>query len=167
MTKRKKIIIIVISILAALGLIAGVVLLVINLNKSNDPLFKMSNTDYLTYFGEWEAVEDERIVWTFNDDGSGKLTTNGGIDEYEFAWEVNGSELKIVTQWFYPIEDDFSLTTNRDEETFTIVDTAEDKITTFQPKVYITDTDGAGAEVDGSDDSGDSDNSAGAETAEE
>lgn len=47
------------------------------------------------------------VAWDFDEIGKGKLTTNGGLDEYDFIWAIEGNKLKIETDWFYPLENEY------------------------------------------------------------
>ena len=47
------------------------------------------------------------VVWDVDEIGKGKLTTNGGLDEYDFIWAIEGNKLKIETDWFYPLENEY------------------------------------------------------------
>lgn len=47
------------------------------------------------------------VVWDFDEIGKGKLTTNGGLDEYDFIWAIEDNKLKIETNWLYLLENEY------------------------------------------------------------
>lgn len=47
------------------------------------------------------------VAWDFDEIGKGKLTTNGGLDEYDFIWAIEDNKLKIETNWLYLLENEY------------------------------------------------------------
>ena len=127
---KKKITIIIISILAAIAVILGAIFLIPKLFPGN-PYASMSDSEFLSAIGKWNKKDVSSLVWTFNDDGTGTITTNGDIDTYDMSWQIEGDKLTITTKYLYDMTDEFTLSTDREEKTFTVV--APDKTTTFVP----------------------------------
>ena len=127
---KKKITIIIISILAAIALVLGAIFLIPKLFPGN-PYASMSDSEFLSAIGKWNKKDVPSLVWTFNDDGTGTITTNGDIDTYDMSWQIEGDRLTIKTKYLYEMTDEFTISTNREEKTFTVV--APDKTTTFVP----------------------------------
>ena len=52
-------------------------------------------------------VDVALVVWSFDEIGKGKLTTNGGLNEYGFIWAIEDNKLKIETNWLYLLENEY------------------------------------------------------------
>ena len=70
--------------------------------------------DYVTNCGgdnleetNCKDVDVALVVWSFDEIGKGKLTTNGGLDEYDFIWAIEDNKLKIETNWLYLLENEY------------------------------------------------------------
>ena len=59
------------------------------------------------------------------------MTTNDALDFYDFTWTLENGTLKIATDWLYTLEDEFSFTLNREEESFTVVAKEDEKESVF------------------------------------
>ena len=127
---KKKIIIIIISILAAAAVVLGGIFLIPKLFPGN-PYASMTDGEFLSAIGKWNKQGVPSLVWAFKNDGTGTITTNGDIDTYDMSWQIEGDKLTIKTKYLYDMTDEFTLSTDREEKTFTVV--APDKTTTFVP----------------------------------
>lgn len=99
-----------------------VVLLVITLmgcgKKTND-YSKLSDKEFLYTIGEWEKEGSPKNVWVFNEDGTGKITTDG--EEYfDWSWNVQNGHIVTITKWLYDITDEFPITFDKENVSFTI-----------------------------------------------
>lgn len=56
---------------------------------------------------EMNCLDVALVVWDFDEIGKGKLTTNGGLDEYDFIWAIEDNKLKIETNWLYLLENEY------------------------------------------------------------
>lgn len=83
---------------------------------------KIADGEYLVEIGTWRLNEssdecdtpsDEScestgdVVWNFTEIGKGKLTTNNHLNDYDFIWAIEDNKLKIETDWFYPLENEY------------------------------------------------------------
>ncbi len=126
--KLKRIIIISISVF--LFLILGGTGLYFYLHREN-PVAPLSDAEFLVSVGTWEKSGAAKVKWIFKEDGKGSLTTNDALDFYDFTWTLENGTLKIATDWLYTLEDEFSFTLNREEESFTVVAKEDEKESVF------------------------------------
>lgn len=126
--KLKKIIIISVSIF--LFLILGGTGLYFYLNREK-PSTPLSDADFLVSVGTWEKSGASKVKWIFKENGKGSLTTNDALNFYDFTWTLDNGTLKISTDWLYTLEDEFSFTLNREENSFTVVAKEDEKESVF------------------------------------
>ena len=79
------------------------------------------DADYVTNCGgdnleetNCKDVDVALVAWDFDEIGKGKLTTNGGLDEYDFIWAIEDNKLKIETDWLYPLENEYEYELNQE-----------------------------------------------------
>ncbi len=132
---KKKLILIIVGIF--LLLVAIVVGLYFFLTQEKEP--EKTDAELLVSVGTWEKEGSEKVKWIFKDGGKGTLTTNE-TNFYDFTWTLSdeaNSEgekvLKIDTNWFYTMKDEFSFVYNREENTFHVVSSEDGKESTFIP----------------------------------
>ena len=117
-------------------LVAGVVLLVINLVAKP----AVRDADYLVSVGKWELEDDSNcasenenteeatancidgsgVIWEFTEIGKGKLTTNNHKNDYNFIWSLDKDELKIETAWLYTLENSYTYKLDQDKQILTL-----------------------------------------------
>lgn len=127
--KAKKLALIISGSVLGLGLI-GAALWYFVFRKVEPPL---SDAEFLVSVGTWEKSGASKVKWIFKEDGKGTLTTNNMINDYEFTWELENDTLKISTAWLYSLEDEFSFSLNREENSFTVVSKEDEKESVFVP----------------------------------
>ena len=121
--------IIIISVAVFLVLILGGTGLYFYLHR--DTSAPLSDADFLVSVGTWEKSGASKVKWIFKEDGKGSLTTNDALNFYDFTWTLENGTLKIVTDWLYILEDEFSFTLNREEESFTVIAKEDEKESVF------------------------------------
>lgn len=109
---------IIVSVVGFLMLIAGIVFLVINLNRG--PL--VSDGEFLVSGGKWVLDGEEGVVWTFSEIGKGTLTTNGHENDYDFIWAIKDGRILIETDWLYKLENEYEYTLDRNEKVLVLKD---------------------------------------------
>ncbi|MBR3232952.1 hypothetical protein IKF74_01570 [Candidatus Saccharibacteria bacterium] len=123
---------------AVLVAAAIVVVLILFVFKKTEPVIVKTDRDILTAHA-WEKDGAPTVIWTFRDDGSGEITTNKS-NYYNMNWSLEQGEgesatqtLKITTNWLYDIEDTFTFSLDRDEDTFTVKNLADNIESVFLP----------------------------------
>ena len=127
--KKKKLITTSVSIIAFIAVAVGAYFITKSLNNSS----ALSVVDFLVSGHEWEKVGEESVVWTFENENTCKVTTNS-TETFDCTWELNGETLKIKTKWLRDLEDEFTLSVNEAEKSFTIVSKVDEKESTFVQK---------------------------------
>ena len=113
---KKKRIGIILLIIGALALIAGVVFALVNIFSEPG----LRDAEYLVEIGKWEREDAPNVIWNFTEVGKGTLTTNNYTNEYEFIWAIEGNELKIETDWLYKLDDTYEYILDQNEPTLTL-----------------------------------------------
>lgn len=106
----------VVLIVGVVALIAGLIVLIVKLN-SQPP---MADVDFLTSAGEWQREDQPMVIWDFTGVGTGKLTTDGHLNNYDFIWSLDDGKLKIETSWLYDLNDEFNYTLDQGAKTLVI-----------------------------------------------
>ena len=127
----KKKISIVIFVLGLLMLAAGATMLALKMTKTPP----VSDGEYLTQFDEWvlidcESEEEEcwRVIWEFTEIGKGVLTTNNGVNKYNFVWAIDGDKLTVMTDWLYELHNEYTYKIDRENKSLTLIDDTGEKI---------------------------------------
>ncbi|MDO4612271.1 MAG: DUF5640 domain-containing protein [Candidatus Saccharibacteria bacterium] len=120
MDKKKKISLVVFGV-GVLSLIAGVVVMLVNFLSAPET----RDADFLVEAGSFTREDAPSVVWNFRETGKGNLTTDGGTNNYEFIWAVEGDKLKIETDWLYDLNDEFKFKIDREAKTLTLSDEDE------------------------------------------
>ena len=102
-TDKKLTFSIVALVVGIITLIAGVVILVLTLNRMPDT----QDAETLVATGSWQREDEPGVIWNFTEIGKGSLTTNAHTNDYNFIWAIEGDELKIETEWLYTLNDEF------------------------------------------------------------
>ena len=118
MKDKKRIAAISALVVGVIASVAGVVFLIISLNKDNGA----TDGDFLVEVGSWSMKGEPGVVWNFTEIGKGKLTTNNHLNDYDFIWALEDDRLKIETNWLYDLEDEYEYTIDRGAKTLTITD---------------------------------------------
>ena len=121
MKKRVSLIIFIVGLVTLLG---GGGFLLYKILKQPD----IRDAEFLVEVGEWAREDDDRVVWTFTEVGKGTLTVNNHANDYDFIWATEGDTLKIETDWFYNLEDEYTYSIDRSTKTLTLT-AGEDSIT--------------------------------------
>lgn len=101
--KKKKIIAISVLVAGLIVLVVGVVFLVLNLISAS----RAADGDYLVAAENWTLEGEDGVVWDFTEIGKGTLTTNHHLNDYDFIWAIEDGKLKIETDWFYNLENEY------------------------------------------------------------
>lgn len=130
--KAKLAIIISTIVLAIAGIVAALVLFVF---KHEEPEVVLSDRDILVSHA-WEKEDAPTVIWTFRTDGTGEITTNKS-NYYNMTWELSQGEetntLSITTEWLYKLEDTFTFSLDRENNSFAIKNLADETESTFVP----------------------------------
>ena len=109
---------IIVFIIGTITLLLGVTYLLVKSLSSQ----KIADGEYLVEIGTWRLSESSDecdspsgescestgdVVWNFTAIGKGKLTTNNHLNDYDFIWAIEDNKLKIETDWFYPLENEY------------------------------------------------------------
>lgn len=124
---------IVVFVIGATTLVAGVAFLLFNLFKAPD----IRDAEYLVQISTWQREDEPTVVWNFTEIGKGKLTTNFYLDEYDFIWAMDGEQLKIETDWLYTLDDEYTYKLDQSAKTLTLAN--GEKTYTFVPAEALTD----------------------------
>ena len=127
--KRKKLALIISGAVLTLGLIGGALYYFVF--REVPP--ELSDAEFLVSVGTWEKSGSPKVKWIFKENGVGTLTTNNMINDYEFTWTLEDGVLKISTAWLYSLEDEFTFSLNREENSFTVVSKEDEKESIFVP----------------------------------
>lgn len=127
---KKKLAIIILAIFGALAIGFGV-FLIISAIQGENPYSKMAEAEVLIDVKKWQKEDEPTVIWEFGE-GIGKITTNA--DEYfDMEWGMKDGILSIKTKWLTDLRDDFEITVDKDEPSFTIVSKSDDKESKFIP----------------------------------
>ena len=132
---KKKIIIIILSIVLGLSLLGGALYYFV-FRDTTPPL---SDAEFLIKIGTWEESDASKVKWIFKENGQGTLTTNDMQNYYDFTWNLEEDVLKITTSWLYELNDEFSFSLNREENTFTVISKEDEKESIFIPTTADSD----------------------------
>lgn len=111
--KKWALVVLVVGILALVG--GGIFALVKLVGQP-----KKADADYLISAGEWQREDQPMVIWDFVEVGSGKLTTDGHLNNYDFIWSLENGKLKIETSWLYDLNDEFDYTLDQGAKTLLI-----------------------------------------------
>lgn len=114
--------------LGMIALAAGVAVLVVRLTGQSP----VADTEYLVTAGEWVRDDQPTVVWAFENEGKGTLTTDGGQNHYNFAWALNSGKMSIKTSWLYDLNDEFQYEIDKNAGTLTISDDEKNIKITFR-----------------------------------
>lgn len=136
LSKDKKISpIVIVAIIIGVLAIAGVCLYFF-LFKKTEPEVVLTDLQYIVKTGSWEKQDSPTVIWTFREDGTGELTTNKS-NYYGTTWELTegeeGQTLIITTDWLYELKDSFTFTLDREANSFTVKNLADDTESIFVP----------------------------------
>lgn len=102
--------------LGLLALAGGLVFLILNFTKTP----RLRDAEYLVEVGAWEREDAPSVVWQFTGIGSGQLTTNAHLNDYDFIWALDGNTIKTETSWLYTLNDEYVYELDQDAKTFTL-----------------------------------------------
>lgn len=103
----------------------------------------VSEVDYTGYTDEeflaavniWQNKDVPGIIWTFNDDSTGRLTTDNERNVYDLTWSLSDDILRFeIADWPY-IDDvqTFTITTDKETPSFGSHNNATDSEAVFVP----------------------------------
>lgn len=101
--KKKLIISLTVFVTGIITLIVGVVFLILDLTKGE----LLEDGEYLVSVDSWVREDEPSVVWKFTEIGKGELTTNGGLNTYDFIWAIDDDKIKIETDWLYTLNDEY------------------------------------------------------------
>jgi hypothetical protein len=105
-----------IFVIGMLSLVAGIVLMLVNLLAKP----AVRDADFIVSVGTWEREDAPGVIWDFTEIGKGKLTTNNHKNDYDFIWSLDAKTLKIETSWLYEINNEYNYTLNQDDKILTL-----------------------------------------------
>lgn len=91
-----------------------------------------NDAEFLVEVGEWQREGEPSVVWDFTEIGKGTLSTNGGENEYDFAWAFEDGKLKIDTDWLYTLNDEYEFSLDQEARSFELK--SEDETIKFVEK---------------------------------
>lgn len=101
--KKKLIISLTVFVTGIITLIVGVVFLILDLTKGE----LLEDGEYLVSVDSWVREDEPSVVWKFTEIGKGELTTNDGLNTYDFIWAIDDDKIKIETDWLYTLNDEY------------------------------------------------------------
>lgn len=119
---------IVVFVLGMIALAVGVAMLIVKLVNQNP----VADTEYLVTASEWVREDQPSVVWDFDNEGKGKLTTDGGQNHYDFTWALSGDKMSIKTKWLYDLNDEFQYKIDKNAGTLTIINNDKNVEITFK-----------------------------------
>lgn len=128
---KKKLIVIFSAIFAFLAVTFGA-FFITRLIMEKESAEKISDADFLVSKHVWKKVGTENVIWTFESDGSCKISTNG-TETFDCDWNFSDEKLHIKTAWLYELDDTFEFSLDKDAGTFKVVGSADGKESTFAP----------------------------------
>ncbi|MBR5389290.1 hypothetical protein IK146_01900 [Candidatus Saccharibacteria bacterium] len=134
LSKKAKLAIIISAAVVVLLGIAAVLFFVVF--KKEEPEIVLTDRDILTSIS-WEKQGAPTVIWTFRADGTGEITTNKS-NYYNTTWSLNDEEgidttLDITTSWLYELKDSFTFKLDREANTFTVKNLADETESIFVP----------------------------------
>lgn len=133
LSKKARLVIIISSIVGGLAVVG--VLLYFLVFRKVEPVVVLTERDILTSHA-WEKKDAPTVIWTFHADGTGELTTNKS-NYYDTIWQLSQENdtqtLSITTNWLYKLEDSFTFILDRDTDTFTVKNLADETESVFVP----------------------------------
>lgn len=97
----------------------------------------VSDGDYLIKANRWvltdcsaEGTECDKVVWRFTQIGKGTLTTNGGQNNYDFSWAIDGDKLTVATDWLYELRNEYTYVLDRENNSLTLTDEKGERVLT-------------------------------------
>ncbi len=132
----KKPLAIFIAIILFLGVGVGAFFVTKILDEKNT-LSSTPDADFLVSGGRWiKSDTDGKVVWQFSSDGTCKITTNN--DEYfDCAWYLDGETLGIKTSWLIDLEDEFKISFDKGNNSFTVTSNSDKEVSKFLKDVNI------------------------------
>lgn len=128
--KKKKIIVIICSVLAFAAIVAGAFFITKSINEKAN----ISTAEFLASGHEWKKSGEETVVWTFESNGTCKVTTNS-TETFDCKWEIEDKNLKIETDWLTTLKDEFEISINTSDNSFTAISKSDGKESTFVKKL--------------------------------
>lgn len=126
---QKRILLILCGIFGFVAVACGVFFLTRFLD-SLDPMKHFSDADRLTSVDSWVSTESDSLVWSFNRDGTCRVTTNG-TEFFDCLWSLSDSVLTLRTSWLIDLDDTFTLDISPDASVFTIKNNSTLRLTEF------------------------------------
>ncbi len=112
----KQVISIVIFVIGLMVLIGGAVFLLLNVFRP--PATR--DADFLVEVGSWQLENEPSVIWTFDEIGKGKLTTNANKNTYDFIWSLDDKVLKIETKWLYTLNNEYNYELDQNNKTLSL-----------------------------------------------
>lgn len=131
LSKLRKISIAVLTV-GVIALVAGIGCLVYNILRAPNA----SDAEYLVEVDAWQREDEPSVVWKFTEIGKGTLTTNGGVNVYDFTWAFDDGKLKIDTDWLYTLNDEYEFSIDQNDQKLTLK--TEDQTLTFVPAPKVS-----------------------------
>lgn len=124
----------VIALVSLVVLLAGAAAFYFLYWRHREPVVVLTDAEYLAQHS-WEKSDAPTVIWTFRTDGSGELTTNKS-NYYNFTWTLEPGDpdtLAISTAWLLSLDDSFDFSLDREADSFTVKNRADDLESTFVP----------------------------------
>ena len=108
--------------------VLGFIITLTGCSEKKEDYTKLTDEEFLYTIGQWEKEGSPKNIWVFNEDGTGKITTDG--EEYfDWSWMIDDGHIITITKWLYDITDDYPITFNKKNLSFTITKDDGTKIT--------------------------------------
>ena len=114
--KQKKIAGVVTLVIGAAVMIAGLVFMLVNLFAEPG----LRDAEYLVEVGTWVREDEPDVIWNFTEVGKGELTVNGGGQNYDFLWSIDGEQMIVETDWLYTLDDTYGYEIDQNARTLTL-----------------------------------------------
>ena len=99
----------------------GVVGLIVNYFLEENKYRRLTDEEFLITIGSWESKDSKNTVWKFEAGNTGTMTYNGAT-YYEWTWKLTEDKLTTVTTINDPITDIYSITFDKENISFTVID---------------------------------------------
>ncbi len=135
-TPKKRTFSIIVFALGLATLIAGIVILVLNLLARPATL----DAEYLVSTGSWSISNEPSVIWSFTEVGKGTLTTNNHTNDYNFLWSIEGDKITIETDWLYTLDNTYRYKLDQQAGVLTLYTDNDEILCTFIPAETPSDT---------------------------
>ena len=131
LTKKKKIALAGLIVFGITTLAISVFFLITALTRGANS--SLASGELLVKIHKWQQQENPGVIWQFEADGTGSITTNNNLESFPMNWGFDGDILAIKTQWQIDLEDEFEFESDAAASSFTVTSKSDQKVSTFIP----------------------------------